>query len=132
MQEYSYIHGVLPDFEYSKVKVCTQHRHENYCYVTGTSRSALVPSPLDVSDAGHSLIMPIDDQYLSLSVTSPSPFLRSIYLNVWNMCENNVLVTTKECFFWEGVGGLLTGVGGVVVVGSVGGYGVTMRWHLDT
>ena len=61
----------------------------------------------------------------------PLPFPRSIYLNVWNMCENNVLVIPPRSVPLGG-GGVLTGVGGMVVVGWVGGYGVTMRWHLDT
>ena len=129
MQEYSYINGVLPDFEYSKVKVCTQHRHENYCFVTGTSRSALSPS--DVSNAGHSLIMSIDDQYLSPSVTSPSPF-SGPFISMCGICVKTMSLLSPRSVPLGG-GGLFTGVGGVVVVmGWVGGYGVTMRWHLIT
>lgn len=99
MQEYSYINGVLPDFEYSKVKVCTQHRHENYCFVTGTSRSALSPS--DVSNAGHSLIMSIDDQYLSLSVTSPSPF-PGPFISMCGICVKTMSLLPPRSVLWGG------------------------------
>ena len=126
MQEYSYIKGVLPDFEYSKVKIRTQHRHENYCLVTGTSRSVL--RPLDVSNAGHSLIMSIDDQYLSLSVTSPSPF-SGPFISMCGICvkTTSLLPPRSDPFFIY----LFIYFGKGVLTGVDGG-GITMRWFLDT